>query len=129
MIKDHSYSERRNPLPPLQWVLFAIRSGQVRSGQVRSESLTPVSGRKPKKWEGGGGGEDNLHRQGQGSTSRTTGVGSRRRCYADMEFWIWVVLSTSLWVQAIVYSRPVYLLWSGPSLRPVQGHCLWTDAL
>ena len=26
MVKDHSYSERGNPLPPLHWVLFPISS-------------------------------------------------------------------------------------------------------
>ena len=40
-----------------------------------------------------------------------------------------VLLSSFLWVQAIVYSGSVYLLWSGPSLSTVQGHYLWADAL
>ena len=38
MVKDHSDSERGNPLPPLHGLLFPIRSGQVRAFNVHIQS-------------------------------------------------------------------------------------------
>ena len=43
MVKDHSNNERGNSLPPLDGLVFLIRSGQVRSCQVMSGQVRVIN--------------------------------------------------------------------------------------
>ena len=85
MVKDHSDSEKGNPLPPHRLLLSINSKGSficTIPQTVVEHWLEREIAQKTKRGHGVPGMTgDRLHRQVQGSTSSPTGVASKRRVY------------------------------------------------